>query len=119
MGDLANNFSRNEFACNCGCGFDTVDAELLKVLRGIRMFFRSEVIINSGCRCTKHNTSVGGSPQSMHLIGRAADITVAGFVAEEVQWYLTGMYMDKYGIGSYKSFTHVDTRSGGKARWVG
>jgi hypothetical protein len=29
MGDLSENFSRREFECSCGCGMDTVDAQLL------------------------------------------------------------------------------------------
>ena len=44
-------FHRSEFACKCGCGFDTVDTELLKVLTRLRVRFNKPVKITSACRC--------------------------------------------------------------------
>ena len=76
MGDLSEHFSREEMACKCGCGLDTVDAELLSLLEKIRAHFDRPITINSGCRCEAHNRAVGGSKNSQHLIGRAADIVV-------------------------------------------
>ena len=32
MGDLTKNFSRSEFACKCGCGFDDIDLVLQSVI---------------------------------------------------------------------------------------
>ena len=31
--------------------------------------------INSGCRCEKHNTNVGGVKGSFHTLGKAADLS--------------------------------------------
>lgn len=109
-------FRRSEFACKCGCGLDTVDAELLNVLSGIRANFNTEIIINSGCRCRDHNAFVGGRAKSQHLISRAADIVVTGVLPVIVAEYLDSKYPDCYGIGRYASFTHIDTRSGEKWR---
>ena len=109
-------FERHEFACSCGCGFDTVDIETLWVLEELKRWFRTKVTITSGCRCRKWNASVGGKKGSYHVLARAADIIVVGFDAFLVYEYLDKMYPDKYGIGKYTTFTHFDTRSG-RARW--
>lgn len=55
-------FSKSEFACKCGCGFDDIDINLVKLLEQIRSHFGDNpLIITSGCRCAKHNRSVGRS----------------------------------------------------------
>jgi uncharacterized protein YcbK (DUF882 family) len=117
MSDLSENFSRHEFACKCGCGFDTVDAELVMVVQGVRDYFGAAVTINCGCRCPMHNAEVGGADHSQHMLGRAADIVVAGFSPEEVHDYLVNTYPNRFGVGSYRTFTHIDTRTNGPARW--
>lgn len=109
-------FKRKEFACQCGCGFDTVDAQLLEVLSRIRDAF-GPVIITSGCRCANHNAKVGGSKSSQHLYGRAADIKVPNSNPDAVYAYVDALYPDRLGLGKYKSWVHVDTRTNGPARW--
>ncbi len=116
MGDLSEHFNRREFQCHCGCGFNTVDVELITVLEDIRSHFKQPVTINSGVRCKNHNELIGGKPSSQHLLGRAADIIINDTPPRVVQFYLLEKYPDQYGIGSYSAFTHIDTRSK-KARW--
>ena len=118
MSKLSKHFSRVEFACRCGCGFDTVDVELLEVLTTIRCAFNSPVTITSPCRCEKHNVNIGGSYGSKHKRGIAADIVVKGVTPDEVYKYLDDTYPTSYGIGKYESFTHIDVRHK-KARWKG
>lgn len=118
MGDIAKHFDRSEFACQCGCGLDTVDSELLDLLQHIRASFDVPVTINSGCRCEEHNAAVGGSENSQHLIGRAADIVVQGASPLAVQRWFERQYPRRYGLGKYADFTHIDSRAG-KARWNG
>lgn len=128
MGDLSKNWSRKEFACKCGCGFDTVDHELITVLQDVIDHFAylhpDDAVrghINSGCRCDTHNRKIGGSSRSQHVRGRAADfrVSVAGvdLPADLIADYLEQKYPDKYGIGRYDGRTHVDTRTNGPARW--
>jgi len=116
MGDLSAHFARPEFACRCGCGFDTVDSQLLEALEATRQHFGAPVIITSAARCETHNRNVGGSPNSQHRLGRAADIEVKGVPPGTVALYLEATFAGRYGIGRYKTFTHIDTR-GAPARW--
>ena len=107
-------FRRSEFACNCGCGFDTVDFELVEILDKIRSYFEKPVTITSGCRCLKWNTAQGGSNGSQHMLGRAADIKISG-IDPQVVAEAAG-HFGATGIKSYRTFTHIDTRSG--APWL-
>jgi uncharacterized protein YcbK (DUF882 family) len=116
MGDISANFSRAEFACKCGCGFDTVDAELLDLLEKIRAHFGRSITINCGCRCPAHNAAIepAGAENSQHLYGRAADIVVKDTPPPIV--HELAHQLGANGLGEYNSFTHLDTRVG-YARW--
>tara|TARA_R110000787_G_scaffold136962_1_gene249616 strand:- start:419 stop:769 length:351 start_codon:yes stop_codon:yes gene_type:complete len=107
-------FKRPEFACKCGCGFDTVDTVLLEALEAIRGHFESAVVITSGCRCIAHNAAIGGSEKSQHLKGRAADIQVKMVEPERIANYAEDLGMS---VGRYSTFTHIDSRSGTPAKW--
>jgi uncharacterized protein YcbK (DUF882 family) len=116
MNKISEHFDRAEFACKCGCGYNTVDVILLLVLEDVRDRFKSPVRINSGCRCLDHNEDIGGSKNSQHVLGRAADTTVDGVSPEEVYEYLSRKYPTRYGMSCYDTFVHIDTRSN-KSRW--
>lgn len=120
MTKISEHFTREEFACKCkNCSQDTVDSELLKILEHVRSHFDSPVIINSANRCRGYNEEIGGSKNSQHIYSRAADIVVKGHSPAEVQELLESFMKGWGGIGSYETFTHVDTRSNGPARWKG
>ena len=113
---LTKNFKRKEFECKCGCGQDTVDYMLLKILEDVREHFNQPVTINSGNRCYEYNKRIGGSAKSQHTKGKAADIVVKGVKPQEVYDYLNDKYPKTFGMGNYKTFTHIDSRNL-KARW--
>lgn len=115
---ISKNFARIEFACKCGCGTDTVDVELAEALQDVRDHFNAAVTINSGCRCRSHNSTVGGALKSQHLHGRGVDFIVTGVSPDKVQSYLEAKYKGKFGIGKANTFTHLDTRTNGPARWT-
>ena len=117
MGDLTKNLSRYEFACKCGCGFDTADIETVEVIQSVCDHFGCAVLITSGCRCDTHNAKVGGSKNSYHKKARAADCKFSLVEPEGVHAYLEATYPGKYGFGVYKTFNHIDTRTNGPARW--
>jgi len=130
MKQLSKNFKRKEFECGCNCGFDTVDYELLCLLEEIReefnfLYRKVFIEITSACRCEKHNKKIGGSQNSQHLRGRASDFKVWRYFnknkirqvpPKEVYDFINNKYPDKYGLGKYETFTHLDTRNK-KARW--
>lgn len=131
---LSDHFSRSEFACHCGCGFDDVNPNLVALLEEIRrisnIYYRIKkerrIIINSGCRCKSHNEKVGGVKQSLHLEGKAADIKIVG-----LKWFGTLrivniIFMSNSpsvsklgGVGIYpsKNFIHIDV--GRERMWAG
>ena len=117
MGDISKNFSRSEMACQCGCGFDTADIELIKLLENIREHFGKPIHVNSGCRCPEHNERVGGSNNSQHLYGRAADIFIMAVPPQKIAEYIDSKWPNRFGVGVYKSWIHVDSRTNGPARW--
>ena len=113
---LSQYFTRAEFACKCGCGFDTIDSATLETLEEIRHHFGSPVTVTSACRCPEHNKAVAGISNSQHLKGRACDIQVKDVSPTEVQLFALGLGVS---VGCYQNFTHIDTRSAGPARWEG
>lgn len=113
---LSPHFNSQEFACKDGCGACEVEPMLLDVLEKVRTHFNQPVIVVSGRRCANHNRKVGGVPKSQHLLGTAADIKIKDVTPKAVADYLESIYPDSYGIGRYKTFTHIDVRDY-KARW--
>ena len=125
MGDLSKNFSRSEFECRCGCGMDNINPELIEVLQDLRDWWKRPITINSGCRCYDHNERVqkqanpdyiANSSKSQHMLCTATDIKVKGISPVVIASYLHRKYPNQYGIGTYKTFVHIDVRKH-KARW--
>lgn len=113
---LSENFYRDEFACRCGCGFDTVDIALVQYAQQIRTHFDRAVTIISGCRCPHHNAGTpDAADASSHMVARAADLVVESVPAYLVQEYAEQIAVP--GIGKYENSTHIDSRSGSIARW--
>lgn len=107
-------FSRKELACRCGCGFDDATPELLDLAEKVRSILKEPMIVNSCCRCRKHNGAVGGSPNSKHLSGSAMDFRCRGLSPTAIYNALLVAYMhgelpELGGIGLYKTFVHIDT----------
>lgn len=80
--------------------------------------------ILSGFRSKRYNARIGGARRSEHMEGRAADISVGGVTPAEVHATALRLYNENRirigGLGSYKTFTHIDVRDGRRiARWSG
>ena len=112
---LSDNFKVKEFACNDGSDTILIDLELVKILQKIRNYFGKPVNINSGYRTSNYNAKVGGVKNSYHCKGQAVDIKINGIHPVLVALYAESLKVG--GIGVYKNFTHVDTRTN-KSRWV-
>ena len=110
------NFTRDEFACGCGCGFDEIDPLLVSTLQRLRDEVQRPVIVNSGCRCKSHNATVKGAPQSQHMRGKAADIKIEGLASGQIIDIIKHLYLDGelyvgyvYAINGRS--VHVDVRA--------
>lgn len=115
---LSANFKVKEFACTDGSDPIFIDTELVKVLQKVRNHFNKSVTITSAYRTPTKNKACGGQTYSQHLYGRAADIKVSGVSPKKVAAYVNTILPKSGGIGTYKSFTHVDVRAT-KSRWNG
>jgi uncharacterized protein YcbK (DUF882 family) len=107
MGDLSEHFSRSEFKCSCGCGFNHVSLELIHLLEAIREEYGKPMRVTSGCRCYNHNDSVGGVSNSAHLRGTAADIYIDNG-ADRRRLVDCGVMLFASGIGVARTFIHFD-----------
>lgn len=115
---LSANFRVKEFACSDGSDPIFIDSDLVAVLQKIRTHFGKSVTISSAYRTPAKNKAVGGTTYSQHLYGKAADIKVKGIAPKKVAAYAEKLMPKNGGIGIYKTFTHIDTRTV-KARWNG
>lgn len=121
---FAPNFKVRELRCRDGSDTVMVDEALMLLLQCIREHFGKAVTITSGYRTAAHNAAVGGAKSSQHLLGRAADIQVAGVSVEDVAAYAESLLPGWGGVGRYpvkagraKGWVHVDTRAK-KSRWT-
>jgi len=109
MGDLTQNFSRAEFACQDHCGYDAISLDLVNRLQVARRLAGIPIKINSGCRCQARNSdpTVGGLPNSAHLTGLAADLACRNSHTRYL--LLLGLYSAGIErIKLYSSWIHVD-----------
>jgi len=113
-------FSLREFQCrgrNCCGGAVKVDSELLERLEQLRVRLGKPVMLSCGYRCPQHNEAVGGTPNSFHMQGIAADVRTTNLgmsplevarMAREVGFTGVGVYDGYHGK---RGFVHVDVRS--------
>jgi len=82
-------------------------AVFLHKLEHARELAKTPFKIISGYRTVEHNTSIGGSPTSSHLIGFAADIVCDNSEARE-KILSSLIWAGFQRIGIAKDFIHVD-----------
>lgn len=126
---LSPNFNANEFACPC-CKEYRIAIPVLEGLQAARVLIDKPLYVakttlgssinpaGSGYRCPKHNSRVkGASPTSLHMEGRAIDISCPSISVDRLVQYLEQIPVFRNGgIGVYATFVHVD--NGRKRRWT-
>jgi len=142
-GDLSEHFSKHEFACPCGCGFDVPQkyhVRHLEILRDMvceRMGKDWPVVLTTamgksgGNRCKVWNKRAGGAAGSRHMHGDASDIYVPGMTPKELARLCEKVgrikgnprLVDGFGgIGVGSHVVHVDSRprkpDGTRAHWT-
>ncbi len=121
---LTQNFSKIEFESRDGSIMpsDVIEnlKELAKNLQKLRNHFGEPIHINSAYRSPQHNANIGGSPNSQHLLGKAADITMKNFTPKQICLLIEKLInkgeISEGGVGLYNGFVHYDIR-GTRARW--
>lgn len=115
---VSDHFLVREFASRDGADEVLIDDKLIRLLEFVRDYFGQPVTITSAYRSPAHNKKVGGSSNSQHVKGTAADIIVRDVdplqVAEAAEYFLG----NRGGVGYYpiSKFTHVDVREKA-SRW--
>jgi uncharacterized protein YcbK (DUF882 family) len=115
---LSKNFTLSEFACHDGSKDIMVDYNLVQLLQKLRDHVGKSITITSAFRTASYNKKCGGIATSNHLIGKAADIKIAGM--NPLQVALAAEKIGFKGIGVYPTFTHVDVQgstNGSKIYW--
>lgn len=107
MDALRTYFNYSDFECKCGCGRNEAKPELIHKLNEARRAAGVPFHITSGTRCESNNAASGGSPDSAHVDGWAADIQCNSSRPR----YKMIMGLSDAGftrIGISNRFTHVD-----------
>lgn len=101
-------FSKDEFVMGANNVFDHMNEEFLLKLDNLRHESKKPILITSSYRSPEYNKKVGGSTGSMHLFGRAVDITCpnstyrAAIMKTALSQGLT--------VGVMKDALHIDDR---------
>jgi len=104
-------FKETELACPC-CGRNFIDGGFLTRIDRLREKVGEPLIINSACRCSKHNEKVGGNPESSHLKGLAVDIKCEDnqlrFKIIKYWLQITQVYLKPSRIEIGANYIHID-----------
>ena len=115
---LSDNFVLGEFACNDGSDAILIHPTLVALLQTIRTHFGKPVHILSAYRTAEYNALVGGSKNSTHKKGMAADIVVKGVSLKRIAEFADDLDVGGVGIYPDSGFIHLDVwRS--MRRWKG
>ena len=120
---LTSNFSLEEFECKCGCEMpEFVKKNIIELAENLQVLRDAvgRLDLTNAYRCKYHNADVGGSINSQHLKGKAADIKSKTLSPNEIAVRVNDLMKNESfklgGIGIYNTFAHVDIR-GTRARW--
>ena len=120
---LTNNFNLEEFECKCGCEMpEFVKKNIIELAENLQVLRDAvgRLDLTNAYRCKYHNADVGGSINSQHLKGKAADIKSKTLSPNEIAVRTNDLMKNESfklgGIGIYNTFTHIDIR-GTRARW--
>jgi uncharacterized protein YcbK (DUF882 family) len=110
MGSASKHFDWEEFQVTAETQ-TLIDFRLVRGLQELRYLAQVPIHINSGYRDPDHNLKVGGTRNSLHCTGKAADIVIEGHTPP--QMYALAAQIAPFaqgGIGIYTWGVHVDVR---------
>jgi len=113
------NFTREEFACQCGCGTNDIKDDIINLAQELRDACGFPLAVTSGYRCAKHPIEARKASVGSHGKGLAADFGVTGreakiLLREALKRSAGGVGVNQKGDHSGR-FIHIDvgrSRSG-------
>lgn len=88
---------------------DPYIVEFAQMIQKLRCYYGKPMKVNSWYRTVKQNKKVGGSPNSIHLDGRAVDIAVTDYANLINAWReICKAYGKIGGVNMYNTFMHFD-----------
>ncbi len=110
---ISENFTRGDFACNCGyCGGEfKMSLALIGILEHLKAKFSQEVRIHRAYVCEYHAKELFGGNKDYHRLGKAVDFSIDNvelkdiFKEVETLEELTGI-----GFVPAKGLIHIDMR---------
>lgn len=106
---ISENFKVKEFKSRQNSTI-VLSTELLATLQTLRDKLGAPININSGYRTQSHNTSVGGSKNSAHLLGAGADIWTPKMSVMNFAEFIRMNYDKQVAIGAHPEagYVHLD-----------
>ena len=104
------NFTRDEFACKCGCGENKIKDEAIDLAQEVRDEVGFPMPITSGYRCDNHPVEKAKMKPGTHNRGIAFDVGVSGGKARLVTAALLKRSVGGVGVNQKGSarFVHGD-----------
>jgi uncharacterized protein YcbK (DUF882 family) len=106
-------FKLKEFACSDGSPVVFIDSTLIDILDFLRKFLGKPIVISSGYRTCKYNSSLENSSEtSMHMVGQAVDITFSEIVDDRIKQDILqlAIMLGIKGVGIADTYLHLDLR---------
>lgn len=118
---VSEHFKVREFRCPDGSDTILIADKLPPILEQIRAHFGGKPLVvhtGGGYRTESYNRKEGNAQYSQHMYGCAADISISGVAPKDLAAYARKIMPNFGGVGTYKSFVHVDCRETA-ANWNG
>jgi len=106
---VSEHFNLREFMCPC-CGKVILHSFFLYHLQALRYSLGVPLILRSAYRCWDHNKAVGGSDESMHMLGRGADVWAFGRSTRDILRHIKGGPFLGVITSVGRLTVHLDTR---------
>jgi uncharacterized protein YcbK (DUF882 family) len=104
------NFTREEFACQCGCGTNEIQDAVIDFCQELRDTLGTPLTVSSGYRCPEHPIEAAKAKPGTHARGLAADLLVSHGDARKV--LKAALELNRGGVGVHQRgdgrFIHVD-----------
>lgn len=111
---LTRNFQVKEFACHDGSDPIFIHIPLVEFLQKMRDWCGGPVYVekHSAYRTPSWNKKQKGSERSYHMYGLAVDVSARGKTPAQLATWAEAHMPGGGGIGLYKTFVHIDFRTG-------